>query len=45
MLIPPTENDGKEFETMDWKYASFGSFALVISDARWIVGSLGDGSA
>lgn len=45
MLIPPTENDGKEFENMDWKYASFGSFALVITDARWIVGSLGDASA
>lgn len=45
MLIPPTENDGKEFETMDWKYASFGSYALVISDPRWIVGSLGDGTA
>lgn len=44
-LIPPTENDGKEFETMDWKYATFGSFALVITDARWIVGSLGDASA
>lgn len=45
MLIPPTDNGGKEFETMDWKYASFGSFALVISDARWIVGSAGDGTA
>lgn len=45
MLIPPTENDGKEFETMDWKYATFASYALVISDARWIVASLGDGSA
>lgn len=45
MLIPPTENDGKEFETMDWKYAAFGSYALVITDARWIVGSLGDGTA
>lgn len=44
-LIPPTENDGKEFETMDWKYATFASYALVISDARWIVASLGDGSA
>ena len=44
-LIPPTENDGKEFETMDWKYAAFGSFALVISDARWIVASKGDASA
>ena len=44
-LIPPTENDGKEFETMDWKYATFASYALVISDARWIVGSAGDGSA
>lgn len=44
MLIPPTENDGKEFETMDWKYAAFGSYALVISDARWIVGSKGDAS-
>jgi hypothetical protein len=45
MLVPPTENDGKEFETMDWKYATFASYALVISDARWIVASLGDGSA
>jgi len=44
-LIPPTENDGKEFETMDWKYASFGSFALSITDPRWIVGSLGSGDA
>lgn len=44
-LIPPTENDGKEFETMDWKYATFASYALVISDARWLVCSLGDGSA
>lgn len=45
MLIPPTENDGKEFETMDWKYSTFASFSLVITDARWIVGSLGDASA
>lgn len=45
ILIPPTEYDGKEFETMDWKYASFGSYALVISDARWIVMSKGDASA
>lgn len=44
-LIPPTENDGKEFETMDWKYAAFASFSLVISDARWLVCSLGDASA
>lgn len=45
MLIPPTENDGKEFETMDWKYAAFGSFALTITDPRWIVMSKGDASA
>lgn len=44
-LIPPTENDGKEFETMDWKYAAFGSFALTISDPRWIVMSEGNGDA
>jgi hypothetical protein len=44
-LIPPTENDGKEFETMDWKYSTFASYALVISDPRWIVASKGDGSA
>lgn len=44
-LIPPTENDGKEFETMDWKYAAFSSFALVISDPRWIVFSKGDATA
>jgi len=45
MLIPPTENDGKEFETMDWLYAAFGSFGLEISDPRFIVLSAGDGSA
>lgn len=45
MLIPPTENDGKEFETMDWKYATFASYSLVISDPRWIVASKGDASA
>lgn len=44
-LIPPTENDGKEFETMDWKYAAFGSYAIVISDPRWIVMSSGDATA
>lgn len=44
-LISPSENDGKEFETMDWKYSTFASYALVISDARWIVASAGDGSA
>lgn len=44
-LIPPTENDGKEFETMDWKYASFGSYTPVINDARWIVLSTGDATA
>lgn len=38
-FIPPTENDGKEFETMTWKYAAFASYALVCNDPRWIVGS------
>lgn len=38
-FIPPTEMDGKEFETMDWKYAAFASYALVCNDPRWIVGS------
>jgi hypothetical protein len=45
MLIPPTENDGKEFETMDWKYATLGSFTPVFNDIRWIVFCKGDGSA
>lgn len=36
---------GKDFETLDWKYAVQGSYALVISDPRWIVASKGDGSA
>jgi hypothetical protein len=44
-FITPADNGGKEFETMDWKYACFASYAIEIVDARWIVGSLGDASA
>lgn len=44
-LIPPTENDGKEFETMDWKFACHAAYALEILRAQWIVMSSGDGSA
>lgn len=44
-FITPADNGGKDFETMDWKYACQTSFALTIVDPRWVVGSLGDGSA
>lgn len=44
-FIPPTENDGKEFETMDWKFASHAAYALMILRANWIVLSKGDSSA
>jgi len=44
-FIPPTENDGKEFETMDWKFACHAAFAILILRAQWIVGSKGDASA
>lgn len=44
-FITPADNGGKDFETMDWKYANFASYALVWVDPRFIVGSLGDGSA
>lgn len=44
-FIPPTMSDGKEFETMDWKYACHAAFALEIIDPKWIVFSSGDGTA
>lgn len=43
-FIPPTENDGKEFETMDWKFATHAALALMILRANWVVFSKGDGS-
>lgn len=36
-FITPQEGQGIEFETMDWKYAAFASYALVCNDPRWIV--------
>jgi hypothetical protein len=44
-FIPPTDNDGKDFETMDWKYACHAAYAIEIIDPRFVVGSLGDASA
>jgi len=44
-FIPPTENDGKEFETMDWKFASHAAYAIMILRANWICLSKGDASA
>jgi hypothetical protein len=44
-FIPPTENDGKEFETMDWKFACHAAYALLILRANWLVGSKGDSTA
>jgi hypothetical protein len=44
-FITPADNGGKDFETMDWKYACQASFALSIVDPRWIIASLGDGTA
>lgn len=44
-LIPPSQNDGKEFETMDWKFACHAAYAMEIIRAQWIVMSSGDGAA
>jgi hypothetical protein len=44
-LIPPTENDGKEFETMDWLFASHAAYAIEIVRGQWIVMSDGLGTA
>ncbi len=44
-FIPPTKNDGKEFETMDWKFACHSAYAIEIVRASWIVFSSGDGTA
>jgi hypothetical protein len=44
-FIPPTENDGKEFETMDWKFACHAAYALAHVRATDKVVSKGDASA
>ena len=44
-LISPTENDGKEFETMDWKFGCHAAYAIEIVRPQWIVLSKGDASA
>jgi len=44
-FIPPTENDGKEFETMDWKFGCHAAYAIEILRGQWIVLSKGDASA
>lgn len=44
-FITPQAGQGEEFETMDWKYSAFASYALTIYDARWVVGSTGDAVA
>lgn len=44
-FIPPTQNDGMEFETMDWKYACHAAYAILILRAQWVVGSKGDNTA
>lgn len=43
-FIPPTENDGKEFETMDWKFACHAAYAIMILRPQWAVFSKGDNS-
>lgn len=43
-FIPPTKNDGVEFETMDWKFACHSAYALEIVRPTFIVGSKSDGS-
>lgn len=43
-FIAPTMMDGKEFETMDWKYATHAAYAILILRTHWIVGSKGDSS-
>lgn len=44
-MIPPTQNDGKEFETMDWKFACHASYAIEIVRAQWVTLSKGNGDA
>lgn len=45
MFLTPEDNGGKDFETMDWKYGCMANYAIVITDPRWVVMSLGDASA
>lgn len=44
-FIPPTDSGGKDFETMDWKFACHAAYAIEIVDPRWIVMSTGDAAA
>lgn len=44
IFIPPTMQDGKEFETMDWKFACHAAYAIEIIDPKWIVMSDGLGT-
>ena len=44
-FIPPTDNGGKDFETMDWKFACHAAYAIEIIDPKWVVMSKGDASA
>lgn len=43
-FIPPTMYDGREFESMDWKFATHSSYAIEIIRGQFIVGSKGDNS-
>ena len=44
-FLTPGDNGGKDFESLDWKYGCQASYAIIIADPRWYVGSLGDGTA
>ena len=44
-FIPPDNNGGEEFETMDWKFAAHAAYAISFVRATWCALSKGDASA
>lgn len=44
-LLPPANNGGIEFETMDWKFGCHAAYAIEVVRPQWIVMSSGNGEA
>lgn len=45
MVAPSPGSNSEEFENDDWKFKTSAAYGIVISDPKWIVISLGDGTA
>lgn len=45
LISPQPGNNSDEFDTDDWNYKCSASYSIEIIDPKWLVGSLGDGTA